>query len=35
MREVVIFAVVCAVCILVIAGVYIYIIQEDEASGDN
>lgn len=35
MREVVIFAVVCAVCILVMAGVYIYIIQEDEASRDN
>lgn len=35
MREVVIFAVVCAVCILVMAGVYTYIIQEDEASRDN
>lgn len=35
MREMIIFAVVCAACILVMAGVYIYIIQEDETSGDN
>ena len=35
MREVVIFAVVCAVCILIMAGVYTYIIQEDETSRDN
>lgn len=35
MREMIIFAVVCAACILVVAGVYIYIIQEDETSGDN
>lgn len=35
MREIIIFAVVCAACILVVAGVYIYIIQEDETSRDN
>jgi hypothetical protein len=35
MREMVIFAAVCIACILVMAGIYTYIIKDDEASGND